>query len=94
MGPHRPFQKDARLRCHGGISSMICTLTKDIVQSAPYDNGSAVSLKSRTVHMDSRSALDSTKKCPRMAKALRQLQHNIVPDGEVVVRKFVHVRSQ
>ncbi|HEY4198546.1 MAG TPA: DNA polymerase ligase N-terminal domain-containing protein, partial [Mucilaginibacter sp.] len=74
------------------VKPMLCTLTKDVVQDEDYlyelkwDGYRIVSyIKDGKVRMDSRSALDYTKKYPPVAKALKELSHDAVLDGEVVV---------
>jgi bifunctional non-homologous end joining protein LigD len=76
----------------GSVKPMLCTLTKDVVQDAEYlyelkwDGYRIISYIDRgKVRMDSRSALDYTKKYPPVAKALKELGHDAVLDGEVVV---------
>lgn len=74
------------------VKPMLCTLTKEVLQDADYlyelkwDGYRIISyIEGRRVRMDSRSALDYTKKYPPVAKALRELSHDAVLDGEVVV---------
>jgi bifunctional non-homologous end joining protein LigD len=74
------------------VSPMLCTLTKDVVADEDYlyeikwDGYRIVShVQDSKVKMSSRSALDYTKKYPPVAKALEQLGHDAVVDGEVVV---------
>jgi bifunctional non-homologous end joining protein LigD len=74
------------------VSPMLCTLTKDVVADDDYlyeikwDGYRIVShVDSGKVTMSSRSALDYTKKYPPVAKALKELGHDAVLDGEVVV---------
>ena len=74
------------------IKPMLCTLTKEVVQDADYlyelkwDGYRIISyVKGGKVRMDSRSALDYTKKYPPVSKALKELGHDAVLDGEVVV---------
>ena len=71
---------------------MLCTLTKEVVQDEDYlyevkwDGYRIISyIEDGKVRMDSRSALDYTKKYPPVAKALKELGHDAVLDGEVVV---------
>src|SRR5687768_8639114 len=75
-----------------GIAPMLCTLTKEVVQSDQYlyeikwDGYRIISyVQKGKVRMDSRSALDYTKKYPPIAQALKELKHDVVMDGEVVV---------
>jgi bifunctional non-homologous end joining protein LigD len=71
---------------------MLCTLTKEVVPDDDYlyevkwDGYRIISyLSDGKVRMDSRSALDYTKKYPPVAQALKALDHDAVLDGEVVV---------
>jgi len=74
------------------VKPMLCTLTKEVVPDEDYlyevkwDGYRIISyIRNGTVRMDSRSALDYTKKYPPVAKALKELGHDAVLDGEVVV---------
>ncbi|NOW96112.1 DNA ligase D [Mucilaginibacter sp. SG564] len=74
------------------VKPMLCTLTKDVVTDEDYlyevkwDGYRIISyIEDRKVRMDSRSALDYTKKYPPVAKALKELGHDAVLDGEVVI---------
>ncbi len=74
------------------ISPMLCTLTKDPIENPDYlyeikwDGYRILSyVKKDKVRMDSRSALDYTKKYPPIAEALKSLKHEVVLDGEVVL---------
>jgi bifunctional non-homologous end joining protein LigD len=74
------------------VKPMLCTLTKEVVPDEDYlyeikwDGYRIISyVHGKTVRMDSRSALDYTKKYPPVAKALKELGHDAVLDGEVVV---------
>jgi bifunctional non-homologous end joining protein LigD len=74
------------------IAPMLCTLTKEPVQDADYgyelkwDGYRIIAyVKGGTVRIDSRSALNYTKKYPLVVKALKELGHDAVLDGEVVV---------
>jgi bifunctional non-homologous end joining protein LigD len=74
------------------VRPMLCTLTKEVVPDADYlyevkwDGYRIISyINDGKVRMDSRSALDYTKKYPPVAKALKELGHDAVLDGEVVV---------
>jgi len=74
------------------VKPMLCTLTKEVVQDQDYlyevkwDGYRIISyIENNKVRMDSRSALDYTKKYPPVAKALKELAHDAVLDGEVVV---------
>jgi bifunctional non-homologous end joining protein LigD len=74
------------------LSPMLCTLTKDVVADTDYlyeikwDGYRIISyVKNGKIRMDSRSALDYTKKYPPVARALKSLGHDAVLDGEVVV---------
>ncbi|MCS3801106.1 DNA ligase D [Niastella sp. OAS944] len=74
------------------ISPMLCTLTKEVIQSEEYlyevkwDGYRIISYaKGKNVRMDSRSGLDYTDKYPPIVKAIQQLKHDVILDGEVVV---------
>jgi bifunctional non-homologous end joining protein LigD len=74
------------------VKPMLCTLTKEVVPDDDYlyevkwDGYRIIShIEKNKVRMDSRSALDYTKKYPPVAKALKELGHDAVVDGEVVV---------
>ncbi|MGF7036872.1 DNA ligase D [Mucilaginibacter lappiensis] len=74
------------------VKPMLCTLTKEVVPDADYlyevkwDGYRIISyIEKKKVRMDSRSALDYTKKYPPVAKALEEFGHDAVLDGEVVV---------
>jgi bifunctional non-homologous end joining protein LigD len=74
------------------VKPMLCTLTKQVVPDDDYlyevkwDGYRIISyIENSKVRMDSRSALDYTKKYPPVAKALKDLGHDAVMDGEVVV---------
>jgi bifunctional non-homologous end joining protein LigD len=74
------------------VKPMLCTLTKEVVPDEDYlyelkwDGYRIISyIDGGKVRMDSRSALDYTKKYPPVAKALKELGHDAVLDGEVVV---------
>jgi bifunctional non-homologous end joining protein LigD len=74
------------------VKPMLCTLTKEVVQDDDYlyevkwDGYRIISyIEKNKVRMDSRSALDYTKKYPPVAKALKEFGHDAVLDGEVVV---------
>lgn len=74
------------------VSPMLCTLTKGPVSDPEYlfeikwDGYRIISYVNKgKVRMDSRSALDYTKKYPPVAEALKKLKKDIVLDGEVVV---------
>jgi bifunctional non-homologous end joining protein LigD len=74
------------------VKPMLCTLTREVVPDSDYlyevkwDGYRIISyINNGNVRMDSRSALDYTKKYPPIAKALKELGHNAVLDGEVVV---------
>ncbi|SDE35251.1 bifunctional non-homologous end joining protein LigD [Mucilaginibacter pineti] len=74
------------------VKPMLCTLTKEVVPDDDYlyevkwDGYRIISyIENKKVRMDSRSALDYTKKYPPVAKALAALGHDAVLDGEVVV---------
>lgn len=74
------------------VSPMLCTLTKEVVQDEDYlyelkwDGYRIISyVKSGKVRMDSRSALNYTQRYPPIVHALKDLKHDAVFDGEVVV---------
>jgi bifunctional non-homologous end joining protein LigD len=74
------------------VSPMLCTLTKEPLDDDEYiyeikwDGYRIISyVNDSKVLMHSRSNLDYTKKYPPVAKALKQLKHKVVLDGEVVV---------
>ena len=74
------------------VKPMLCTLTKEVVPDEDYlyevkwDGYRIISyIENKKVRMDSRSALDYTKKYPPVARALKELGHDAVLDGEVVV---------
>jgi len=74
------------------VKPMLCTLTKEVVPDEDYlyevkwDGYRIISyIQNGKVRMDSRSALDYTAKYPPVAKALKELGHDAVLDGEVVV---------
>src|SRR3569833_605564 len=84
-------EKGIRKSMPASIKPMLCTLTKEVVQDEDYlyelkwDGYRIISyIKDSKVRMDSRSALDYTKKYPPVAKALKELGHDAVLDGEVV----------
>jgi bifunctional non-homologous end joining protein LigD len=74
------------------IKPMLCTLTKEVLEDEDYlyevkwDGYRILSyITDGKVRMDSRSALDYTKNYPPVAKALKDIGHDAVLDGEVVV---------
>jgi bifunctional non-homologous end joining protein LigD len=74
------------------VSPMLCTLTKEVLDSDEYlyelkwDGYRIVSYSDgKKIRMDSRSGLDYTSKYPPVAAALKALRHKVVLDGEVVV---------
>ena len=74
------------------VSPMLCTLTKEVLEDNEYlyelkwDGYRIISYVNKgKIRMDSRSALDYTKKYPPIAKALKSIGHDLVLDGEVVV---------
>lgn len=75
-----------------GIAPMLCTLTKDPIDDPDYlyeikwDGYRIISyVQKGRVRMDSRSAKDYTLRYPLVTEALRQLGHDAVIDGEMVV---------
>jgi bifunctional non-homologous end joining protein LigD len=84
--------KGIRKAIPASVKPMLCTLTKEVVPDADYlyevkwDGYRIISyVDDGKVRMDSRSALDYTKKYPPVVKALSALGHDAVLDGEVVV---------
>ncbi len=74
------------------VAPMLCTLTKDPIDDPQYlyeikwDGYRIISYADKgKVRMDSRSAIDYTKRYPVIADAVKALGHNAVLDGEVVV---------
>jgi bifunctional non-homologous end joining protein LigD len=74
------------------LSPMLCTLIKvplnddEFIHEIKWDGYRIISfVNGSKVKMHSRSGLDYTSKYPPVAKALRQLGHKMVVDGEVVV---------
>ena len=74
------------------VSPMLCTLTKEVINDPQFlyeikwDGYRIMSfVKKGKVRMDSRSALDYTARYPPVAKALKELGHDVILDGEVVV---------
>ncbi len=74
------------------IEPMLCTLVKEVPSSDNYlyelkwDGYRIVSfVEEGKVRMDSRSGLNYTSKYPPIEKALKQLQIDVILDGEVVV---------
>ncbi len=74
------------------IAPMLCTLTKEPIDDRDYlyeikwDGYRIIShIKNGKVRMDSRSAKDYTARYPVVVKALKELGHNAVLDGEIVV---------
>ena len=81
-----------KLPIPSAVSPMLCTLTKEPVTNPDYifeikwDGYRIISYVNKgKVRMDSRSALDYTKKYPPVVQALIDLKKDIVLDGEVVV---------
>ena len=84
--------KEKKSPIPSSVSPMLCTLTKEPVSDPDYifeikwDGYRIISyVNNGKVRMDSRSALDYTKKYPPVVKALKDLNRDIVLDGEVVV---------
>ena len=74
------------------VAPMLCTRTREPVDNPDYlyevkwDGYRIISyVKKGQVRMDSRSAKDYTKRYPVLTTALRELGHDAVIDGEVVV---------
>jgi bifunctional non-homologous end joining protein LigD len=74
------------------ISPMLCTLTEQPTTNEAYlyeikwDGYRIISFYGKdTFHMDSRSGKDYTLKYPVIAEAIKELGHDLVIDGEVVV---------
>jgi bifunctional non-homologous end joining protein LigD len=75
-----------------GIPPMLCTLTREPIDDPEYlyeikwDGYRIISyIQKGKVRMDSRSAIDYTKRYPPIIEALKGLGHDAVVDGEVVV---------
>jgi bifunctional non-homologous end joining protein LigD len=84
--------KDIKAPMPERVSPMLCTLTKEPIDDDEYiyeikwDGYRIISYVNGTkLRLDSRSALDYTRKYPPVAKALKELKHKVVLDGEVVV---------
>lgn len=74
------------------VSPMLCTLVKeafsgdDWLFEIKWDGYRLISrVQKNKVEMLSRSGLDYTSKYPPLAKALKQLKHDVILDGEAVV---------
>ena len=74
------------------VQPMLCTLTREVINDPRFlyeikwDGYRIISyVEKGKVRMDSRSALNYTEKYPNVAKALKDLKHDVVMDGEVVV---------
>jgi bifunctional non-homologous end joining protein LigD len=74
------------------VSPMLCTLTKAPIEDPDYlyemkwDGYRIIAIKEKsTLRMNSRSGLDYTSKYPPVAKAIKNLEHDVILDGEVVV---------
>jgi len=74
------------------IAPMLATLTKTVINDPKYlyeikwDGYRIIAYADgKKVRLDSRSALDYTKKYPPIVQALRDLNHKVVLDGEAVV---------
>jgi len=74
------------------VAPMLCTLTRTPIDDPEYlyeikwDGYRIVSyVQRKKVRMDSRSALDYTVRYPLIVKALQDLGHDVILDGEVVV---------
>nr|WP_067060000.1 non-homologous end-joining DNA ligase [Mucilaginibacter sp. L294] len=85
-------RKAATTKMPERISPMLCTLTKEVINDPDYlyevkwDGYRIVSFAEKgKVRMASRSGLDYTKKYPNIARALKDLGHDVIMDGEVVV---------
>ena len=86
------IKEGKKTKMPASISPMLCTLTKEPVTNPDYlyeikwDGYRIISyVNGAKVRMDSRSALDYTKKYPPIAAALKQVKHKMIVDGEVVV---------
>jgi bifunctional non-homologous end joining protein LigD len=84
--------KGKKSQMPASVSPMLCTLTKEPVSDPEYlfeikwDGYRIISYVNKgKVRMDSRSALDYTKKYPPVVQAMKALKKDIVLDGEVVV---------
>jgi bifunctional non-homologous end joining protein LigD len=74
------------------IAPMLCTLTKTVINDPEYlyeikwDGYRIIGyVQKKKVRLDSRSALDYTSRYPRIVQAMKDLGHDAVLDGEVVV---------
>lgn len=86
------IKKGAKQAMPKTVSPMLCTLTKEPIDDPEFlyeikwDGYRIISHAQKgMVRMDSRSALDYTKKYPPLVKALKELNHDVILDGEVVV---------
>ncbi|MBZ4191642.1 non-homologous end-joining DNA ligase [Niabella beijingensis] len=74
------------------IAPMLCKLVRALPELENYlyeikwDGYRAISyVKESMVHMDSRGGLNYTARYPQIEKALRNLKHDVIIDGEIVV---------
>jgi bifunctional non-homologous end joining protein LigD len=86
------IKKGKKAPMPASVAPMLCTLTKSPIDDPDYlyeikwDGYRIISyVKKGTVRMDSRSAKDYTKRYPVVTAALKELGHDAVIDGEVVV---------
>lgn len=84
--------KGTKSKMPAKVSPMLCTLVKEAISNEEYiheikwDGYRIIAYVNKgEVKIDSRSALDYTAKYPPIVAALKNLQHNVVLDGEVVV---------
>ena len=85
-------QQGTKAPMPGSVPPMLCTLTKEVLNSPEYlyelkwDGYRIVSsISNKNICIASRSSLDYTKKYPPIVQALKDLGHEAVLDGEVVV---------
>ncbi len=89
---HKKSNNGAKAGIPSTIQPMLCTLTKEVVDNDDYlyeikwDGYRIVGYCNEgKVRLDSRSGLNYTGKYPPVAKALKELKHDVVLDGKVVV---------
>lgn len=88
----QPAAKRRMSRMPLPLSPMLCTLTREVIDSPEYLyeikwDGYRIIASSDQGHirMDSRGGLDYTSRYPTLVASLRKLGHDVVLDGEVVV---------
>jgi len=84
--------KGRKAKMPASVEPMLCTLTREPIDSEQYlheikwDGYRIIGYAHKgKVTLDSRSALDYTAKYPPVVAAMKQLGHDVVLDGEVVV---------